>query len=344
MSWDDDVFGTGGGKGNQQFPDPQEMLNKMKEKLTPKLSGGIVVVLLLVLAGLWGATGIYVVNTDEQGVVMRFGRHDRNTEPGLHWHLPFPIEQVYLPKVKEVKRIEIGFRTVDAGPPARYQSVPGEALMLTGDENIVSAEFIVQYQIRDPEKYLFNVEKPNIFVRDAAEAAMREVLGRRGVDDVLTEAKNIIQIEALDLMQFILDDSDVGIVVHNVKLQDVYPPDQVIAAFRDVASAREDRETVKNQAEAYANDIIPKARGEGEKRLNEAQAYRETKIKEAQGDAARFTKLYDEYKLAKEITRKRLYLNAMAEVLGKTSIVVSDSKSGGVFPMLPLKSFTTGKE
>jgi membrane protease subunit HflK len=288
------------------------------------------------VAVLWGATGIYVVNTDEQGVVMRFGRHDRNTEPGLHWHLPFPIEQVYLPKVKEVKRLEIGFRTVDAGPPARYQSVPGEALMLTGDENIVSCEFIIQYEIKDVQDYLFNVRNPDTLVKAAAEAAMREVVGRNGVDDVLTESKAKIQIEAQDLTQQILDDANAGVAVRLVKLQDVYPPEQVIDAFRDVASAREDRETLKNQSEAYANDILPKARGEAEKRLNEALAYKATKVKRAEGDAARFLSQYAEYKLARTVTRKRLYLDAMSEVLSKARIVLADDKGAGVLPLLPL--------
>ncbi len=339
MSWD----GQGFGGPDQNFPDPKELFDKFKEPFK-KLAGGVLSLVILVILGFWAATGFYIVGPNEMGVVKRFGEFVYTTEPGPHWHLPMPIETVLKPKVTEVKRLEIGFRTIDAGPPARYKSFPREALMLTGDENIISCEFIVQYQIKNPQDYLFNVYDPEGFVRDAAEAAMREVVGGNLIDAVLTEAKSKIQIEARDLMQLILDDAKTGVVVHNVKLQDVIPPAQVIAAFRDVASAREDKETLKNHAEAYANDIVPKARGEAEKRLNEAEAYRETVIKSAQGDAARFLKLYAEYKGARDITRKRLYLETMADVMSNARIVLSDGKKSGILPLLSIDRLIGEKE
>ncbi len=333
MSWD----GNGGFPGGK---DPQELWSEFRKRLPSGLSRGLLAGVVGVAVLAWAATGFYIVNPDEVGVVMRFGRYAYTTTAGPHWHLPYPVETVLRPKVTKVQRTEVGFRTITVGPPARYQSVPAEALMLTGDENIVSCEFIVQYRVRDPVAYLFRVSDPDDAVRAAAEAAMREVVGRHTVDDVLTERKDDVQREARDLLQSILTAYNTGVQVDNVKLQDVVPPDQVIEAFLDVASAREDRERLKNEAEAYANDILPKARGQAKKLINEAAAYRETKVKRAQGDAARFDSLWAEYQQAKDVTRKRLYMEAMSDVLTKVRIVLSDGRSGsGVLPVLPLGAF-----
>jgi membrane protease subunit HflK len=323
MAWDDE----GGGRG----------------PTGPGVIGGVILIAILG----WFATGFYIVNPDEVGVVKRFGRFSYITGAGPHWHLPYPIEAVMKPNVTQVRRIEAGFRTISSGPPARYQKVPAEALMLTGDENIVSCEFIVQYRVKDPVAFLFNVRDPTEAIQAAAEASMREVVGRNSVDDVLTEKKDKIQVEAAELLQTILESYKTGLRVDYVKLQDVYPPDQVIDAFRDVASAREDRERLKNEAEAYGNDILPKARGEAKQRLNEAEAYRETKIKTAQGDSARFLALLKEYERAKEVTRKRLYLEAMGGILSRAKIVLTEGRDGtGVLPLLPLGAFrqAEGKE
>jgi membrane protease subunit HflK len=334
MAWGDD---RGFGEGP---PDPRKILAEIQSRFGGKIPGGIVggVVVLALLA--WAATGFYIVNPDEVGVVKRFGKYAYTTGPGPHWHLPYPVETVLKPKVTQVRRAELGFRTITAGPPARYQNVPAEALMLTGDENIVSCEFIVQYRVKDPEAFLFHIQDPEGALGAAAEAAMREVVGRNLVDDVLTEEKDKIQVESAELLQAILDSYDAGIRVDYVKLQDVYPPDAVRDAFRDVASAREDKERVKNEADAYANDILPKARGEAKQRINQAGAYRETKVKTAQGDSARFLALLEEYELAKEVTRKRLYLDAMGEILSRAKIVLTEGKGGsGVLPVLPLEAF-----
>ncbi|PLX39832.1 MAG: FtsH protease activity modulator HflK [Deltaproteobacteria bacterium] len=333
--------GSGGGNSSGLPPDFPNPFDKIKD-LFGSFGGGFFALIAAIAVLLWLGSGFYVVNTDEVGVVKRFGEYSYTTDPGPHWHLPYPIETVMRPKVTQVHRMEVGFETIDPGPPARYRQVPRESTMLTGDENIVTCEFIVQYRIKDPLDFLFKVRDPvgsfgnGGFVKDAAEAAMREIVGRNKIDDVLTEEKEKIQAEAQTLLQSILDQSSVGISVVQVKLQDVYPPKQVIDAFRDVASAREDRETLKNQAEAYSNDLIPKARGDAEQRINVAQAYRETKIKTAEGDAARFEKLWTEYRQAKEVTRKRLYLDSIKEVLSNAKVVIADGGGKSVLPLLPL--------
>jgi membrane protease subunit HflK len=338
MAWNEDG-GFGGGP-----KDPMEVLAELKERFKgTKLPGGILGgIVVLALLG-WAATGFYIVNPEQVGVVKRFGQFTYTTGAGPHWHLPYPIESVLRPNVTGVRRLEVGFRTVNVGPPARYQKVPAESHMLTGDENIVSCEFIVQYRVKDPAAFLFNVADPEEAVRSAAESAMREVVGRNLVDDVLTEQKDKIQVEAAELLQATLDRYDAGVRIDQVKLQDVYPPDPVIDAFRDVASAREDRERLKNEAEAYANDLLPKARGDAKQRLNVAGAYRETKVKTAEGDVARFVALLKEYQLAKEVTRRRLYLDAMGDVLSRAKIVLTEGK-GNVLPVLPLEALGAGEK
>ena len=337
MSWNQD-----GGFGGKP-PDPIEILNQLKERfMGSKLPGGLIGVVVVVALAAWmGFGGFYIVNPDEVGVVMRFGKYSYTTGPGPHWHVPYPVERVLKPKVTQVRRVEVGFRTVSAGPPARYQKVPAESHMLTKDENIVSTEFIIQYRVKDAMEFLFNVRNPGQAVRDAGEAAMREVVGRNSIDDVLTENKDLIQVESAELLQSILDSYTAGVRIDYVKLQDVYPPDPVIGAFRDVASAREDRERLKNEAEAYFNDVVPRAEGEREKMLRDAEGYRETKTKSAEGDVARFEALLTEYLRAKEVTRQRLYLEAMEGVLAQTKIVLSEGS--GVLPVLPLGALG-GKE
>lgn len=346
MAWND----NDGGFQGVGPRDPREVLNELKERFSGGLPGGILGGAFLIGLLLWAATGFYIVNPDEVGVVKRFGQFSHIAQPGPHWHLPAPVESVIRQQVTVVHRVEVGFRTLNIGPPAQYRKIPAEAHMLTKDENIVSCEFIVQYKIEDPYKFLFHVKDPEgpvqwtaamSVVRDAAEAAMREVVGSNSIDDVLTENKDKIQSETTKLLQEILSKYDMGIKidVNGVKLQDVYPPEPVIAAFRDVASAREDRARLKNEAEAFANNILPRARGEAKKLLNEAEAFKETKIKTAQGDVARFLSLFEEYDRAKDITRKRLHLEAMGKILSKTKVVLMDENGGrDVLPILPLKA------
>ena len=298
-------------------------------KITPVLVGIIV---------LWLATGIYIVGPDEVGVVRTFGKFTRVVQSGLNWKFPAPIEIVDTPKVTEVKRIEIGFRTLKNG---QYRTVEKESLMLTGDENIVDAEMIVQYKIKDPVAYLFRIVGPELTVREAAEASLRTVVGRNKIDETLTTGKFTIQEETKNQLQSVLDNYNSGIHVVAVQLQDVSPPKEVIGAFKDVASAKEDKNRMINQAEGYRNDVIPKARGEAEAMIRDAEGFKESRVKRAEGDATKFTTILKEYRKAKSITEKRLYLETMEKVLPDIEkIIVPDKDSGN---MLNLLNLNTGK-
>ncbi|HIA85214.1 MAG TPA: FtsH protease activity modulator HflK, partial [Candidatus Marinimicrobia bacterium] len=281
-------------------------------------------------------SGVYMVGPDEVGVVQTFGKHSRVAQSGLNYHFPFPIEKVQTPKVTEVKRIEIGFRTVGKN---QYQTVQRESLMLTGDENIVDAEMIVQYRIKDPVAYLFNFIKPEVTVREASEASLRTVVGRHNIDEALTSGKFMIQEETKFLVQEILDKYKSGILVVAVQLQDVSPPEQVIASFKDVASAKEDKNRMINQAEGYRNDIIPKARGEAQARIREAEGYREARIARSEGDVAKFSAVLKEYRKAKGVTETRMYLETVEEILSnREKIIVPDSENGNLINLLNLKA------
>jgi membrane protease subunit HflK len=300
--------------------------------------------LLAIVLVIWALSGIYIVGPDERGIVLRFGRVVGETEPGPHYHLPWPIEQVLRPSVTAIRKEEVGFRTIDVGPPARYDEVDAEALMLTGDENIVKLEFIVQYKVRadatGATDFLFNVRDPQQALRAAAEAAMREVVGRTDIDQVLTEGKEGVQLEAERVLQQILDRYGTGIEVVTLKLQDVDPPDQVSDAFKDVISAQQDKEKLINEARGYANDVVPRARGQAAQILNEAEGYREAKVREATGVAQRFVALQEEYAKAKEVTRQRLYLETMEDILpGMNKIVLDELAAKQAVPYLPLDPY-----
>jgi modulator of FtsH protease HflK len=295
-----------------------------------------VVVLLL-----WAASGIYIVAPDERGVVLRFGKVVRETASGPHYRLPWPIEQVLKPSVTNIRKEEMGFRTIEAGSPARYQEVDDEALMLTGDENIVKLEFIVQYKVRaDAEgtsAFLFNIRDPQNTLRAVAEAAMREVIGRTNIDGALTEGKQEIQVAAQKELQRVLDLYAAGIEVMAVQLQDVDPPDQVSEAFKDVISAQQDKERLMNEAYGYANDVVPKARGEAAQLINEAEGHREGTVREASGAAQRFVALQTEYAKAPAVTRRRLYLETLETILPKVNkIILDEAAARQVMPYLPL--------
>ena len=274
----------------------------------------------------WLLTGTYVVGPDEVGVVQTFGKHTRVTQSGLNYHLPYPIETVQTPKVTEVKRVEIGFRTMGNN---QYRTIEKESLMLTGDENIVDAELIVQYKIKDAASYLFNFVEPVLTVREAAEASLRTVIGKHKIDEALTSGKFLIQEETKDLLQSILDKYGSGVLVVAVQLQDVSPPKQVRAAFKDVASAKEDKNRMINQAEGYRNDVIPKARGEAQAMISEAEGFREARVSRAEGEVAKFNAMLVEYKKAKVVTRKRLYLETMEEILPNINKYIIPGGDGG---------------
>jgi membrane protease subunit HflK len=343
MNWDWDKLqkqqqGRPGGKP-PSFDDFQDQLEKLKKF---KLPGWKLVIPLLIL--LWIASGFYIVEPDEVGVVKQFGKFNRITTAGPNYHIPYPVESVLTPKVTQIRRVEFGFRSVGRPVTQSFQQgvsreVKEESLMLTGDENIVSVQFIVQYMIKDAENYLFNVNDPEQTLAHAGEAAMREVIGNGKIDDALTTGKQEIQVQTRELMQRILDNYRSGLSVVAVQMQNVHPPDEVIEAFKDVASAREDKSRYINEAEAYQRDILPKARGEASRITNSAQAYKETKIRGAEGDAARFLAVLKEYNKARDITRKRLYLETMEAILSNPDadkLIMSDDALKQSVPYLPL--------
>ena len=319
-------------------PNVDELLNNLQNRFRHRLpQGNAGLILIVVAATVWLATGFFIVDPQEQAVVKRFGVVDRVVGPGPHYHLPSPIENIDIEKVTEVRRLEIGFRTIDPGPPARYRQVLKESLMLTGDENIINVQFTVQYRINNLEGYLYNLTEPESTVRAASESAMREVIGDTKVMDALTVGKSLIETNTATLLQEILKGYDSGISIVNVKLQDVHPPDEVKEAFKDVVSAREDQQKMINEAEGYKNNLIPKARGEGVQVVNDAQAYAEQTVLLAQGKASRFEQIYEEYRKAKDITKARIYIETMEEVLPKVNKVIADEKLGQNFmPFLPI--------
>lgn len=336
----------GGGSGGPTPPDLEELLRKGQDRIRRVMPGGFgsgrgVAILGIVVVAVWLLSGFYRVGAEEQGVVLRFGDWVRTEQPGLRYHLPTPIESVLLPKVTRVNRIEVGYRSgvVDgrrAGGADR--DVPDESLMLTGDENIIDIDFAVLWQIKDAGEYLFKIRDPEATVKKAAESAMREVIGRTDIQPALTEARQEIEVATRALLQGMLDQYQAGIEVVQVQLQKVDPPGAVIDAFNDVQRARADRERLRNEAEAYRNDVIPRARGEAERLIQEASAYREQVVSLAQGDAQRFVAVFEAYRDAPDVTTRRLYLETMEQILRGTNKVIIDGDNGGqgVVPYLPL--------
>ena len=311
---------------------PKSGLPEMAPLKLPSLG-----VSLLILLALWLASGVFIVGPDEQGVVLRFGKLSKLVPPGISWHLPAPIEEVYIPRITEVKRIEIGFYTVDPGPPARYRDVRPEALMLTQDENIISVQFVVQYKIKDAPAYLFNVYDVDKTVRNASEAAMREIIGKTKIDDALTVAQARIQNEVKQLLQKILDSYDTGVAVERVQLQEVKVPEEVIHAFEDVVNAKKDKKRLINEARGYQEDVLPKARGQAAQIIRQARAYQDKKVKHALGESEKFLQLLKEYRRAKQVTRKRLFIETMEEILpGMDKVILDKQVKGKLLPLLQL--------
>ena len=354
MAWNEPGGGNNkdpwGGRGDQGPPDLDEVVKKMQDKLGGLFGGrrgggggsrgtggpgftGLGIILGIV-AVVWLFSGIYIVDAGKQGVVLRFGAFSATTPPGPHWRIPYPIEQVEIVDVEQRRFVEIGYRSGAAGQST--VAVPREALMLTEDENIVNIKLAVQYQVGDPRKYLFDVRDPNAVLKQVAESAVREVIGKSKMDFVLKEGRAEVVARIKTVMQKTLDAYESGLLVSDVNLQDAQPPEEVQAAFSDAIKAREDKERLKNEAEAYSNDVIPKARGNAARQLQEASAYKESLIAKAEGEASRFSQLLDEYKKAPEVTRKRLYLETMELVLGNTSKVVVDSENANNLMYLPL--------
>ncbi|MDQ6961369.1 MAG: FtsH protease activity modulator HflK [Mariprofundaceae bacterium] len=313
-------FGSGGGSNNKNG------------------SGGVPNVLVLLLIAViflgWLSSGFYKVAPDEEAVVLRLGKYNETTSPGLHWHLPYPLAVVEKLPVTQVQRLEIGFRSMGEG---RSRDILKESLMLTKDENIVDISFVVQYKVKKIKDALFNIDNPVKTVRDASESAMREIIGRTIIDDVLTTKKAEVEIEVAALISGILDDYYSGLTVTTVKLQDVQPPERVIQEFKDVASAREDRERAKNEAQTHANKVIPNARGEAKKMVLDAEAYGNERIDHAKGESKRFASMLEAYNLSPEVTRKRLYLETMEEVMRNSDkVIIGNETANHMVPYLPL--------
>lgn len=329
MSWEPkDPFGKSGG-------DPlDDILKKGQEQFKKLMPGkGLKPIIMIVVVIFLLTQAFFRVEPDEEGLVMRFGDVVRTVGPGPYFKIPF-LDSVVTPKVEKLHRVEIGFRTDQRG---RTRIVPQEALMLTGDMNILSVEFIVQYKIASARNYLFNVDKIEPTIAKAAEASMREVIGKSKIDEALTVGKAAIQQSTQDLLQSILNDYDGGVQIAQIQLQDVNPPEQVAGSFKDVASAKEDREKLINQAHGYRNDILPKAKGQAAQDINQAQAYAQARMARAEGEANHFLQTLKEYKQAKNVIGKRIYIETMEEVLSNVDKIILDSAAAGnVLPYLPV--------
>ena len=359
MTWNNQTGGGrpgGGGRGpwgtgpsgSGTPPDLEEFLKRSQEKIRQALpkgfGGGGALIVGLIVAAVWLMSGIYVVDPDEQGVVTRFGAFVGRTTPGINYHLPWPIESVATPPVTRENQLNIGYRV---GNSEGARDIPEESLMLTGDENIIDTNFTVFWVIKDAAAFLFNVENPDNqldgTVKAVAESAMREVVGKNQIEPILTANREPIQDEVRDLMQRILDSYNAGVTVTRVQMQKADPPAQVIESYRDVQAARTDQDRMRNEAEAYANKVVPEARGQAARIIQQAEGYKQQVTAEAQGEAARFVSIYDQYKKAPDVTRRRIYLDTMRDVLGDMNKVIVDNKGGsGVVPYLPLPELKQG--
>jgi membrane protease subunit HflK len=358
--WGGGRGGGGNGHGGPSGPPPgprgpqppnfEEILRRGQDRFRRAMPGGWsggtgIAIVALAIVVLWLASGFYRVLPDEVGIVLRFGAYNRTAQPGLNYHLPTPIESVQKPSVTHINRIEIGHRSTETRGGSSRQ-VAEEALMLTGDENIVDINFTVFWLIKDAQSYLFNIRGAEANVKSAAESAMREIVGQTPIAQALAEGRGKIESETQKLLQTILDFYGAGIVVTQVQLAKVDPPEKVIDAFRDVQRALADRERLRNEAEAYRNDILPRARGDAVRIRQEAEAYRSEITARAQGDADRFLSVYQAYQLAQDVTAQRLYIETMEEVLKSAKKIIIDKPAegqAGVLPYLPLQELLQGQ-
>lgn len=357
MAWNDPNWGNQGGGGNKNAggpPDLDELWKDLNRRLNdmfgkkgggnsggdappPRIGGnrefhlpGGAGLLLGLAVLVWLASGFYIVDAGERGVVLRFGKYVETTLSGPRWHMPYPLESVETVNVEQVRTVEVGYQN------NMKSKVLSEALMLTDDENIVDLQFSVQYVLKDPEDYLFSNRSPDEAVKQAAETAMREIVGKSKMDYVLYEGRADIAARATKLMQDILDRYKTGINISKLNMQNAQPPEQVQAAFDDAVKAGQDRERLKNEGQAYANDVIPKARGVAARLLEEAQGYKQRVVAQAEGEASRFKQVLTEYSKAPQVTRERLYQDTMQQILSNTTKVLVDDKQGGNLLYLPL--------
>ncbi len=337
-------WGGGGSGGGPQSPDFEDMLRKGQDRVRQILPGGLggargIALVVVAIVGLWLLSGFYRVQPGEQGVEMLVGEFVNTTEPGLHYWLPTPIGQAMTPNVERTNVINVGFRAAGGGGhSASIRDVSAESLMLTGDQNIVDVDYVVQWRIKNAADFLFNIRQPEATVKLASESAIREIMGQNTLEDALTTKRQQVEQKTQVLLQSILDGYGAGVVIVEIKMQTVDPPSQVIDAFNDVQRAKQDRERQENEALAYRNAIVPKAKGEAQVIIQEATAYREQQVKEAEGEAKRFLSVYEAYKTGKAVTLRRLYLERMQNVLRNSEKIIIDKGQGGpgVVPYLPL--------
>jgi membrane protease subunit HflK len=348
--WGGGGSGGGGGRGpwgqgprgpGGQPPNLEDLLRRGQDRFKEIIPGGGwgkrgILLAVLVIVGLWLFTGFYRVEPNELGIVTRFGKWVETTQPGLHYHLPVPIESVETPSVTTQNRVDVGLPSTDVGRPVRRESAD-ESLILTGDENIADVAFSVFWVIDDAGKYLFNIQDPDETVRDVAVSAMREVIGRSRLQDAQTEGRGKIASEARDLIQQVLNSYGAGILVTQLQLHRVDPPSAVIDAYRDVQAARANQEQYRNEAEAYYNDKVPQARGQAQKILQDAEGYRQQVVADSQGQASRFLAVLTAYNAAKDVTVQRIYIETMEAILRNVNKMILDGgNTQDVLPYLPL--------
>lgn len=347
------------GGGGSQPPDLEELIRKSQERVRQLFPGGggsgpgagipnktVIGVVAGLAVAAWLLSGFYFVQPEEKGVELVFGELSAVTDSGLNYNWPWPVGSVLKPQVTRVNRIEVGFRSsglTSQGSRVNAREVPEEALMLTGDENIVDINFVVFWRISDPAKFLFDIRDPAETVKAASESAIRELVGQTPIQEVTTEGRRQVEERGREIIQSLMDEYGAGIVIDEVQLQKADPPQEVIDAFRDVQRAMADRERAQNEAEAFANDIIPRARGEAERILQGGQAYQQEQVARAQGEAQRFLSVLEEYRKARDVTLQRLYIETMEDVLNGTNKVLIDQQNGqGVVPYLPLPELQRG--
>ena len=324
----------GGGPRGPNGPDLNEFVERLQQRLREFLGGpggqikpGAIAAGAGVIFAIWAASGVYIVQPNEQAVVTTFGAYSRSETPGLRYHLPAPIERVEKVPVTSLQRIDVG--------GAGENDVPEESLMLTGDENIVDIDFSVTWRVSDPSRFLFNVKDPEPSIKAVAESAMREVVGKSALEAVLTSGRGQVQTQAAELMQATLDQWRTGVTVVEVQIRTAGPPEQVVGAFREVATAGQNAESAVNEANTYRNRVVNEAKGDAARIVQAGQAYREQSVREASGEAARFDQIYAEYRAAPGVTRDRLYIETMQRVLARSNKVVVDSQGASAPIILP---------
>ena len=344
--WGGKPSGSGGGGGGNAGgpPDIEDLIRKGQDRVKNIIPGGfggargILAAVLLVII-VWLLSGLYRVQPGENGIELLFGRYVNTTQPGLNFWAPWPIGSVQRPNVEKTNQTNIGFRSLGTiGRSDNVRDIAQESLMLTGDQNIIDIDFVVQWRIKNAPNFLFNIRDPQSTVKLAAESSIREIVGQTPLEEVLATKRTEVESRTREVLQRIMDDYKAGVFIADVKMQKVDPPQRVIDAFNDVQRARQDKEREQNQAEKYRNDIVPKAKGEASKMKEDAKAYRERLIKEAEGEAKRFLSVYEAYKTGKDVTTRRLYLERMQDVLSRSEKVIVDKGQGGagVVPYLPL--------